>query len=349
MFRLDIEAQASSVPGAGDVAITAIIPVYNGAAFIGNAIRSVQAQRSAVASIFVVDDCSTDTTREIVTALAADDARIKLMTNDTNSGPSFSRNRALAATETPIAAFLDADDEWLPKHTEAIQSAFGNVPDASVAYTALPGQQAISGETNEKLETRILSTPVLTLLETNPLPQSATAVRTAHVVNVGGYNTQARYAEDFDLWMRLALRGATFVEIPIVTLSRSIHDAQVSVRHANRMYQSAWQIRHIAFRTHFETVGHGLDAAAKNLSRAQAQDLAAALNMRRRDIAKQLLSQTDWIPNESMAREKTKRLVGWRWPFWRTAAFISDCLPIRTKGWWRARRTASPEIDALES
>lgn len=88
-----------------------VIAARNAAPFIGRAVASALDQPEIV-EVVVVDDASTDGTAEA--AKAADDARLRVMTNEANIGPAASRNLAIAASRAPNIAVLDADDFFLP-------------------------------------------------------------------------------------------------------------------------------------------------------------------------------------------------------------------------------------------
>ena len=92
--------------------ISAIITSYNCADYIGDAIESVRRQTLRPAEIIVVDDGSTDKTRELVHALGGD---IRYF-HQGNSGEAAARNRGVALSRGETIAFLDADDAWLPEH-----------------------------------------------------------------------------------------------------------------------------------------------------------------------------------------------------------------------------------------
>jgi glycosyltransferase involved in cell wall biosynthesis len=95
--------------------ISVITPVYNGAAYAKEAIRSVQAQTHTEWEYILVDDGSTDGSLDIIRECADADARIRVITNDENRGIPFSRNTGLAAAKGEWIAFLDQDDIWRPE------------------------------------------------------------------------------------------------------------------------------------------------------------------------------------------------------------------------------------------
>ncbi|MBN8993889.1 MAG: glycosyltransferase family 2 protein [Rhizobiales bacterium] len=90
---------------------TVIIPAYNAARTIADALQSVQAQSLRPTRIIVVDDGSTDETATIAGAMGAEVIRQR------QQGPGNACNRALAEVDTPYVAYLDADDIWLPHKT----------------------------------------------------------------------------------------------------------------------------------------------------------------------------------------------------------------------------------------
>lgn len=98
--------------------VSIITPSYNTARFIGETIRSVQAQTYPNWEMIIVDDCSTDNTDEVVMEYQKADGRIKYFKNDKNSGAAVSRNKALREAKGRWMAFLDSDDIWLPEKLE---------------------------------------------------------------------------------------------------------------------------------------------------------------------------------------------------------------------------------------
>ncbi len=98
--------------------VSIITPTWNCGRWIAETIQSVQAQTYTNWEMLIVDDCSTDNTREIVDQFMADDSRIKYFCNEQNSGAALSRNRALREAKGRWIAFLDSDDLWLPEKLE---------------------------------------------------------------------------------------------------------------------------------------------------------------------------------------------------------------------------------------
>ena len=100
-----------------DKAITAIIPLYNGAEFIEGSLNSVLTQTLPPVKIVVVDDGSADAGPAIVERMARQHNNISLLSKP-NGGQSSARNLGAAHAQTPLIALLDQDDIWYPHHLE---------------------------------------------------------------------------------------------------------------------------------------------------------------------------------------------------------------------------------------
>lgn len=92
--------------------VSIIMPAYNCEDFIAETIESVEKQSYQDWELLIVDDCSTDKTRDIVEVYKKKDERICLYENNTNRGAAYSRNRAVRHAKGEFIAFLDSDDLW---------------------------------------------------------------------------------------------------------------------------------------------------------------------------------------------------------------------------------------------
>ena len=113
--------------------VSIIMPSYNTADYIGESIKSVQAQVYSNWELIIVDDCSTDNTDDVVKPFLVD-SRIRYLKNERNSGAAVSRNRALRETKGRWIAFLDSDDLWAPEKLEK-QISFMEKNGYSFSYT----------------------------------------------------------------------------------------------------------------------------------------------------------------------------------------------------------------------
>ncbi|RDU37128.1 glycosyltransferase family 2 protein [Neobacillus piezotolerans] len=99
-----------------DDLVSIITPVYNSEKYIADTVKSVVAQTYSKWELLIVDDCSTDNTREVVNDFK--DQRIKYLKLNINSGAAAARNEALQRAKGKYIAFLDADDMWKPNKLE---------------------------------------------------------------------------------------------------------------------------------------------------------------------------------------------------------------------------------------
>jgi len=125
--------------------VSVIIPAYNRAATIHRAIRTVLAQTFADYELIVVDDASSDPTRETVQKIP--DGRVKLIVHEKNRGAAAARNSGMKAAAGKYIAWLDSDDEWLPLKLEAQLSALrkapGEVKACYCAYERVENDQSV--------------------------------------------------------------------------------------------------------------------------------------------------------------------------------------------------------------
>lgn len=122
---------AASPPSAITPRVSVVVPAHNVERYIGKAIASVLAQTEASLELVVVDDGSTDKTRDAVRAFHDD--RLRILEMATNRGQAAARNRALSEVRGEWVALLDADDWWAPRRLERLLKAAGLVHAAMVA------------------------------------------------------------------------------------------------------------------------------------------------------------------------------------------------------------------------
>lgn len=92
--------------------VSVIIPTYNNSQYILDAVESVLNQTVSDYEVIIVDDCSTDNTREILSSLLKEHSNIHYFCLDQNSGPAIARTEAIKLSRGKYCAFLDADDMW---------------------------------------------------------------------------------------------------------------------------------------------------------------------------------------------------------------------------------------------
>lgn len=220
--------------------VSVIMPAYNGAEWIGATIDSVFAQDFADWELVVVDDCSTDNTRDVLGALT--DPRITVLHAETNGGPVVARNIGFAAARGRYIAGLDQDDLCKPGRFAA-QVAYldahpGTVLVATAAdlleaghVTPWPGDRPLTPATIDWL-----------ILTQNPLVWSTVMFRAEAARLLDPFERpQVRYAEDFDLYHRLG-RFGQIARLDEAQLLYRCHPGGASKRFAEMMAASAARV-----------------------------------------------------------------------------------------------------------
>ena len=114
--------------------ISIIMAAYNAEKTIELAIRSIQSQTYSRWELLVIDDCSSDSTANLVASLAVSDSRIHLLNNISNSGVSITRKKGMESAKGEWIAVLDSDDMWAPEKLEK-QLALAHKTGAELIFT----------------------------------------------------------------------------------------------------------------------------------------------------------------------------------------------------------------------
>src|SRR5262245_48027518 len=115
-------------------AVTVILPTYNRASFLPGAFESLDSQSFKDWDLIVVDDGSTDNTREIVHAFERAGGRAMRYVHQTNRGAYAARNRGLDEATGKYVAFFDSDDVWLPHHLARCVTALEEHPEVDWVF-----------------------------------------------------------------------------------------------------------------------------------------------------------------------------------------------------------------------
>jgi len=210
------------------VTVSVIIPAYNAAKYIGEALRSVSNQTFTSHEVIIINDGSPDT-EELETQLKDYPANLTYLKQE-NRGAAAARNTGLRAASGEFVGFLDADDMWLPNFLET-QIQFLKKSQADIVYAdALSfGESPLAGRTFMEVQpSRGEVTPENLLAGEVTVITSTVLVRRAAVVEVGLFDETIRRGHDFDLWFRLAKRGFRFTYHDQVLAHRRIMDTSLS-------------------------------------------------------------------------------------------------------------------------
>lgn len=189
------------------VVVSVVIPVYNSANSIAEALNSVLNQTFSKYEIIVVNDGSTDTAL-LEHALEPFRQRIRYIHQE-NQGPSGARNAGILTAPGKYVAFLDSDDRWLPHHLASQIDILETRPSLALVYA-----DAILTVDDIPVRTYFESCPQMRpvtfeslVKEDSSVITSATVVLREALVAAGMFDNRFRRCEDFDLWTRIAHCG----------------------------------------------------------------------------------------------------------------------------------------------
>lgn len=181
--------------------MSVVIPTYNLAQFLPEAVESVRAQAWPDFEIIVVDDGSTDDTERVLERLSRENG-VRCFRQE-NAGASSARNLGIQEARKEWVAFLDADDFWNAGKLAAQFEALEGKPSARFSYT--DERLRFEDGTEAERASRATEAPLLPQMLVGNIFATPTAlVRRECFDAVGLFDTRLRTGEDWDMWMRLA-------------------------------------------------------------------------------------------------------------------------------------------------
>jgi glycosyltransferase involved in cell wall biosynthesis len=205
--------------------VSVIIPVYNHEEFIGEAIESVLAQSYPYTQIIVVNDGSTDGTKDVLETYKG---RIEVI-HQSNAGPSAARNNGIRRATGEFICFFDSDDKFLPGKIVRQLSIFQSRPDVGLVHTGINVVHK-NGDHWYTITPPIYHTreaQIVRLLEANYIACPTVMIRRELLSQVGLFNEKYRRAEDYDMWLRL-LTCCNFAAIPEPLVDYRWHGGNIS-------------------------------------------------------------------------------------------------------------------------
>lgn len=214
--------------------VTIGVTCFNAADTIERAVRSALAQDWPNFEVVIVDDCSSDGSKDIVRAAIANEPRAKLIQHTRNAGPAASRNTVLSAARGEFVAYFDDDDESLPGRISAqvktLTAYEDRVGTSLIACYASGIRQYANGYSialpaiGSRGKAAPSGTAVVDYLTTfhrrpgyfygSGTPACSLMTRRSTLDAVGGFDPELRRVEDADFAIRLALLGGHFVGTP---------------------------------------------------------------------------------------------------------------------------------------
>ncbi len=203
--------------------VSVIIPTFNRGWILKEAIDSVLSQSFYHYELIVVDDGSTDNTREILASYP----RIIAVTQE-NRGVSAARNKGAELSTGKFIAFLDSDDLWLPRKLEYQVNFFKKNPFARICQTEeiwIKNGTRINPKKRHKKPSGMIFEKCLELCLVSP---SSVMMTRELFYEAGGFDESLPACEDYDLWLRISYKNPIYLVKEPLVIKRGGHEDQLS-------------------------------------------------------------------------------------------------------------------------
>ncbi|WP_367618971.1 glycosyltransferase [Pelotalea chapellei] len=198
--------------------ISILMPVRNESRYLKEALLSIFRQTLVDWELIVVDDGSTDDTPDILAAASRQDSRLTLLSTG-GAGLVSALNMGIAACSAPLIARMDGDDISHPQRLEIQACYLDEHPEVGLVacgFHHFPRHSIKSGMSSYEKWQNCLCSHESIMLERfveSPFVHPSVMLRKELLINAGGYQSMG-WAEDYDLWLRLASEGVGFFRIP---------------------------------------------------------------------------------------------------------------------------------------
>jgi glycosyltransferase involved in cell wall biosynthesis len=221
-----------------------VIPTYNREDIIKNAIDSVLNQTYDNFEIIVIDNGSTDNTRQSIESYSKN--KIKYFYQTGSGSPASPRNAGIRSSSAPWVCFLDSDDYWLPNKLEFLKKTIEENSKLDVIYHYEIMINQSNGKKSLLSQSRALENVYQDMLENgNKLSTSATSIRRSFLKSHQLFfneNHDFDIVEDYDLWLRVANKKANFyllkevLGVYVVNGNNLISDWNLYLRNLQNLY-----------------------------------------------------------------------------------------------------------------
>ena len=216
---------------------TVLLPVYNGGMTLHEAIESILEQSHRDFEFLIIDDASSDESREILRDYASQDPRIRLVLHDRNVGLSSTLNEGLEKARTDLVVRIDQDDIALPERLELQVRFMKSRPDVGAAGSHVY-HMGKSPQHDRLVELPAEHEEIMQILpRQNCMYHPAMILRRGAALDIGGYRKEFKNAEDYDLWLRLSRHSRLAnLQVPLLRYRFSVSGMSLSRRWQQMRY-----------------------------------------------------------------------------------------------------------------
>jgi len=226
--------------------VSVVVPTYNRASVLPRCLNSITNQTFKNFEIIVVDDCSTDNTKQVTQEY--DEERLEYIRHNKNKGGAVARNTGIEAASGQYTAFLDSDDEWLPKKLEKQMEVFNNGSDqVGAVYT---GHYIIDSNSRRQGRPPTARGDIYEkqLMYDQVNPTSTVVVKKCCFEDAGKFDPDLPARQDYDLWIRLSEEyDFDYVPEPLAKI-HEYNDDRISTQYRSRMKANKIMLDRVADR-----------------------------------------------------------------------------------------------------
>lgn len=213
--------------------ISVVMPVYNGLPFLRESVGSILGQTFTDFEFVILDDASTDGSKEVLRECARRDGRIRLVEGATRLGLCGSSNAVVSEARAAVVARMDADDVSHPDRLLKQWAVMDGRPDVAVVGTLSVGIDETGREVRPRDRWRLVRRS-----EYLPFPHGSAMFRRSAFDAVGGYTREAEGGEDQDLFSRMKARGSV-VTLPDILYRYRYHSRNATLVNATRAVEQS--------------------------------------------------------------------------------------------------------------
>lgn len=201
--------------------VSVVMGAYNCMEFVGHAIESILNQTYRNIEFIIIDDCSTDSTFDIIKGYAERDARVKVVRNETNRGLGYSLNLGMSLAKGKFVARMDADDISKPHRLEEQVKFLNKNPEVACVGTSAErfGDISLTGRIFKVIHAKKTIGEIrVWLLIGTPMFHPSVMFNKSIMEKLGmNYDPEFRRAQDYELWSRLAFSA------PMANIDKPLH------------------------------------------------------------------------------------------------------------------------------
>lgn len=225
--------------------VSIVMPAYNAAKYIEEAIQSIIDQTFSDFEFIIVDDCSNDETWEIITKYSKKDGRLVAIKNSENLKISATLNKGILASKGKYIARMDADDWSYPDRIEKQVRFMESHPEIGISGGYVEFCNTQMDFVNQRTYPLVDSDIRKKLFRYSPFCHATTIYRSVLVKKAGLYDINLYDAEDYDLYFRLG-NLAKFANLPVILYKVRMRSDSISQTKTVRQESLTFFIRHKA-------------------------------------------------------------------------------------------------------